>query len=235
MLPLLIALAAPADAAEILVRDAPHAQVWVDGAPAVRAGGVQVAPELAGGRHVVELRGPDRRLIAWTEVALPADARLTLSARDRALVTVKLETMALPVRLDPYPHGADLTTTVSYGYGYGVNPYPVRPAHHVPAPVVDCGPPMMSPGAFTALVRAIDDEPFSSDRLDLVRAIPGRYAITIHQLGQLLDTLTFSSEKIDAARMLRGSVVDPENAWRLNDHLTFSSEKREIQAMFREA
>lgn len=101
-----------------------------------------------------------------------------------------------------------------------------------PPPLQETGPSPMADAAFASFLKGAQAETFSSTRIDLVKSVARGNWFTIDQVGRVMDTLTHSSDKLDAARILAPRTLDPENAWHLNEHLTHSSDKEAVQAMF---
>lgn len=108
----------------------------------------------------------------------------------------------------------------------------IRPPHPPPPPVI-YGPRPMEAERFAMLISAVDHEPFSDDKLDIIQSAARNELFTIAQLGRLMDELAFSSDRVEAARLLRPRIIDPENAWMLSEHLVFSSDKEAVQRLFR--
>jgi len=96
-----------------------------------------------------------------------------------------------------------------------------------PAPVA------ISSSDLSSLLRRIDAESFSDDKLDLISNAARYHHFECHQVTQVLSALTFSEDQVEAARRLQPKVIDPQNAYMLNDALKFSSDKQEVQALFR--
>ena len=108
----------------------------------------------------------------------------------------------------------------------------IRPPH-APRPPVVIAPQPMESTRFSSLLYAVQREPFSDDQLDVIRSAARHELFTIAQLGRLMDELAFSSDRVEAAQILRPRILDPENAWMLNEHLVFSSDKQAVQRLFR--
>lgn len=109
---------------------------------------------------------------------------------------------------------------------------PVTPVKIVPVKVVPVGPRPMDAGAFSALVRSVDDATFSSDKIKQVQIAAGSNHFTIAQVGALMDTCAHASDKVKIARILHARVVDKKNAFQLGNHLTFSSDKDKVLRLF---
>ncbi|MCB9796224.1 MAG: DUF4476 domain-containing protein [Alphaproteobacteria bacterium] len=244
-----LALSPAALAGDIVIDAPPMASVYVDGLAArVEADGrTRVSQWLAGGEHLVEVynRHGELRLRDWVDV--PLTARLSLSADRYGLYALDLAHIyAAPERGHGHHRGhGDAYRADGYSDGYdrdGAYRYtpepqvevivvePRRPDARPPRPAP--GPQIMPADRFNHLILAMNAEPFGDDKMALLLSASDDWVFTIDQVGRAMDAMTFSSEKVEVARMLRPRVVDPENAWALNAHLTFSSDKREVQAMF---
>ncbi|MBK7757768.1 MAG: DUF4476 domain-containing protein [Deltaproteobacteria bacterium] len=81
------------------------------------------------------------------------------------------------------------------------------------------------------MLKAVDDAPFSDDQLGLLKIAASGY-FTCAQVGALIDQISFSADKVEAVQILRPHIVDPENAYTLNEHLSFSDDRRKVMAMF---
>jgi hypothetical protein len=105
----------------------------------------------------------------------------------------------------------------------------VGPAPSLPLPPV--GPQPLDDQSFNNLVKAVDDAPFSDDQLGLLKIASSGY-FTCAQVGALIDQISFSADKVEAVQILRPHIVDPQNAYLLNEHLSFSDDRRKVMAMF---
>lgn len=180
--------------------------VWVDGRPvgAVTAG--FVAQGLTPGPH-------DVRIAQGSRTIFSGDLRIYPDLVRRCIPTVSgLDCVMVETLVAIAPPAAPPPATVP-------PPAPARAA--------------MADRDFTALVAAIEKESFSSNQVALVNTAAGSHWFTIDQVGQVMDALTHSSDKVAAAKLLRPRVLDPQNAWKLSEHLTFSSDKDAVQALFR--
>lgn len=104
-----------------------------------------------------------------------------------------------------------------------------------PRPPHRHGPPVFSvkQADFPSVLAAVQRESFSDARLDVVRLSTG--AFTIEQVGQLVDVLDHSSDKVKMVEVVRNRVVDPQNAFQLLSHFTFEGDKKRIGALFDQA
>lgn len=103
----------------------------------------------------------------------------------------------------------------------------------VGAAPVAAGPTAMDGSSFAALRTAVANESFSSDQVDLVRTAAANNWFSIGQVGLLMNEVSFASDKVAIAEVCAPKVVDPGNAYQLNDFLSFSSDKDKVQALFR--
>jgi hypothetical protein len=87
----------------------------------------------------------------------------------------------------------------------------------------------MEPGRFDALVVAVRREKFpDGQRRVLDTAMPGSW-FTVAQVGTLVDLFTFSRDKLEVVRRVRGRIVDPDQAFQLYDRFTFDADKNELR------
>lgn len=103
-----------------------------------------------------------------------------------------------------------------------------------PAPVVVAQPVAagMPPSDFAALLSAVQDEDFSSDKLGVIRsAVDGGAFFSCAQVGQLVDALDMSSDKVEVVQLTRGRLVDPNNGFTLLKRFTFSSDKEKVRSL----
>lgn len=99
--------------------------------------------------------------------------------------------------------------------------------------VVAAGPSPMTPGAFSALVKSVDQASFSSDKIALVQAAAAGNHFTVAQLGTLVDASTHSSDKLKTAEIVAPKIIDRQNAFQLGARFTFSSDKEKVLELFR--
>lgn len=90
----------------------------------------------------------------------------------------------------------------------------------------------MKRGSFAALVALLESSGFESDKLRVVETAAQRNHFTVKQVGQILDTLWFNSDRVTVVKKLADRIVDPENAMLLAKHFDFSSDKQKVAAIF---
>ncbi len=101
------------------------------------------------------------------------------------------------------------------------------------APAVAAGPSAMTSAQYASLKSAVAAESFSSDQVNLVKSAAAGNHFSIQQVGGLMDEVSFASDKVAIAEACASKVVDPQNAYQLNEHVDFSSDKDKVQALFR--
>lgn len=126
------------------------------------------------------------------------------------------------------------------------NPY-VRRHHHrpgdppeyqdpppppAPPPPVAAPAPMGGP-RFQALLNAVANEGFSSNKLDVIEQAAATGYFRVAQLKQLVQALSFSADKIRAVELVAPRLVDPQNAFTLYDAFSFSSDKDKARQILR--
>lgn len=115
------------------------------------------------------------------------------------------------------------TTTVVSSGGSGV-------AVAAPAPAASSA---MDERAFGTFLRQLDNASFSDEKLALIETTAANNWMSCDQLARILDTLDHGSDKVKAVGIVRNSIVDPQNAFVLNDKFSFSSDAQKAQAYFR--
>ena len=94
-----------------------------------------------------------------------------------------------------------------------------------PQPVVY---PIADP-ALQNLLTAIKKEPFSNDKLRVLQqAAPVNYFL-VAQLQQVLVRFDFPKDKLQAMRVLKPRILNPEQSFQLYSSFSFSSDKEELR------
>ncbi len=98
-------------------------------------------------------------------------------------------------------------------------------------PPAEEAPPVapMDPAAFENLVRQVEEESFSDDRLEILRTAALNNAFTVAQVARLMDLFDFGDDRVEVVRILYPRVVDPENAHELLSHVEFDDEKEAVR------
>lgn len=106
-----------------------------------------------------------------------------------------------------------------------------QPAVIVQEPV-RVAPAGMAAGDFAALLAAVHEEDFSSDKLGVIRqAVDGGAWFTCAQVGQLVDQLDMGDDKVQVVALTRSRLVDPANGFSLQKKFTFSSDKEKVRRL----
>ena len=83
---------------------------------------------------------------------------------------------------------------------------------------------------FAALLSLVEEQGFSSDKLGAISAaIDGGVWFTCAQVGQLVDLLSMSQDKVQVVALARGRLVDPNNGFSLLRRFSFSSDKERVR------
>ncbi len=101
------------------------------------------------------------------------------------------------------------------------------------APPPPAGPSCMPAADFDALLGAIDNESFSSEKLSVLSTAAPSAWFTIDQVGRLVDAFAHSSDKVEAVRLTRPHIIDRPNGFKLYEHFTFSSDKDAVKALLK--
>lgn len=91
----------------------------------------------------------------------------------------------------------------------------------------------MSSGDFAALLEAVNDAGFADDKLGVIATAAQSAQFTVSQVGQLIEAISMSSDKLKALQLLKGTIVDRQNNFRLLEKFTFSADKAKAQAMLK--
>lgn len=94
-----------------------------------------------------------------------------------------------------------------------------------PGPSIPLSRRVMSESEFIEFYNSLK-RGFSSDRLKKIREI----SLTSAQCKALVDIFSFTSEKIEAIKVMYPQVVDKRNYYMVIDKLTFSSEKDQVRS-----
>lgn len=85
---------------------------------------------------------------------------------------------------------------------------------------------------FAALLAAVEEEGFSSDKLGVIRqAVDGGAWFTCAQVGQLVDLLAMGDDKVQVVSLTRARLVDPNNGFTLTKKFSFSSDKEKVRRL----
>jgi len=183
--------------------------MWVDGKPVRYTSGSFVATSVSAGFHDVRVVRGSATLFAGQMRVYPGLVRRCVP-EGAELDCVHVESI---VSLPPKPVVVEKPVVVT-------PPPPARPSP-------------MSERDFTSFVSAVKAESFGSDQIGVIQSVVRANWFTVAQVGVVLDQLTHSSEKVEAATLLAPRVIDAENAYKLNEHLTFSSDKEAVRALFK--
>lgn len=86
----------------------------------------------------------------------------------------------------------------------------------------------MSMGDFAILVKDLDQEPFSDNRLSLLRIAASSHFFLVEQVEALLECFAFEDDRVEAVRILYPQILDDEKAFRLFNKFAFSTSKKEV-------
>lgn len=178
-------------------------------------------------------------VVIYADSMEPAGVGISLTMSDGT------ETVTMGVSADAFGAGVMIQDTsggsVAVQGGVTVTPRP-QPQHIVvdargPRPPTGAPVPPalvpMAPGPFAGLVASLRNATFTDDKDAILQTAVTRNLFTVAQVKELIATYDFDGSRVDAVRILRPSVVDPENAFLLADAFDFSSNAQEAQALFR--
>lgn len=98
------------------------------------------------------------------------------------------------------------------------------------APAARAAAPAAAPACdFPGLVSAVKGETFSDAKLNVISTADCRFSV--EQVGQLVDSVDMSSDKVRVVELLRARLTDPGNAFKLYAHFTFEGDKKKVKAL----
>ena len=92
--------------------------------------------------------------------------------------------------------------------------------------VLSCEP---SPQQLSQMNSSIKNQNFPREKLDLARTLVKDYCFSVEQIKGLMNQFTFSSDKLELAKITYNNCTDPESYYLLIDVMTFPSEKEELR------
>ena len=125
-------------------------------------------------------------------------------------------------------YGIDVFQAILY---FDKNSVPTMPVEENP-PIIDeggvyCDLPMSETNFATGL-QSIKNKISGSEKLDVAKQIANSNCLLSAQVKQILESLTFESEKLEFAKFAYTHTFDPENYFVVNDVFNFSSSTREL-------
>lgn len=101
-----------------------------------------------------------------------------------------------------------------------------------PGPGPMDGPRPMFDRRFEGLLGAINAESFSQGKIRVIEDAAREHYFVIAQLRRVIESLTFSPDKIRAVEIMAPRVLDRQNAYTLYSVFSFESEKQQARAIF---
>jgi hypothetical protein len=87
----------------------------------------------------------------------------------------------------------------------------------------------MSESDFNMLMNKVKAESFSEDQLRVIRTATKNANYNVAQIVRMIDTMTYSDDKIEALRIMYPKVVDPKNNYQILDAMTYSADKEKAE------
>lgn len=102
-----------------------------------------------------------------------------------------------------------------------------------PVPVAQPVAAGMPDADFQALVAAVNDASFGSEKLGVVETAAESHVFTIEQVGTLVGLMSMSSEQVGVVERLKNKIVDRQNSFKLLERFTFSSDKEKVRKLLK--
>lgn len=103
---------------------------------------------------------------------------------------------------------------------------PVDPATTV------VSPPGMEEGLFTVLVASVEGAPYARDKVGVLSSAAERHLFTCAQVVRLLAVIPYNEDKVEGVEALRAAIIDPQNAFLIEEALPFAEHKQAVRALF---
>lgn len=91
----------------------------------------------------------------------------------------------------------------------------------------------MSAADFEALLAAVNDASFGSEKLGVIDTAAQSHRFTVEQVGRLVDAVSMSDDKVGVVERTRKKLVDGQNGFKLLEHFTFSSDKEKVRKLLK--
>jgi len=124
-----------------------------------------------------------------------------------------------------------------YGYTYPINHGPQVTIYHTQVPPVNYGhntnyyaPTPMGNAAFQGLMATIDQQNFSSNKMNVFNQAANANYFTSNQVAQLVSLFRYSNDRVKVAKIAYLKTVDPQNYFVVNNQFQYSSSVRELTA-----
>lgn len=187
---------------------------------ALRLGGVPVEHQPALGAFVATDLGA-----AMTEVVVELEGRPALTA---------------PFRLEAGRHVACTILASAEGYEYGCVAGGAALTAADLAAVglrgVEVGQPVaaiaIDEGALLDLLAGLRGAPWTAEKLERVRFSASKHHFTCDQVVRILGVMSYNDDKLNALRVLRPAILDPQNALRIENSFSFAEHRAQVRALF---
>ena len=91
----------------------------------------------------------------------------------------------------------------------------------------------MAKPRFEAMLRALNNEGFSQNKLEVLEQAAATGYFRVAQLEQIVKILSFSADKVRAVEVVAPHLTDPQNAFSLYDDFCFTSVKDKVRKILR--
>lgn len=92
--------------------------------------------------------------------------------------------------------------------------------------------PAMEEGLFTVLIASVEGAPYARDKVGVLRSAAERHLFTCAQVVRLLAAIPYNEDKVEGVRALRAAILDPQNAFLIEEALPFAAHKEAVRALF---
>lgn len=217
LLGLCVSTIASAQTGSNVIRDPRQVLIWADSAS---RGGEVLRKELEALQVEVD---------ALRSLAVDVDSRSIRKRLVRRADNLADQIRSIRQRLDQTLPPAAFAQVDWQGWQVVV-PVPTAPVI-VPEPILEEDVNAMPPRDFRELLNAVEGESFDKTKITLLQTAATDQFFSTDQVAQVLETFSFDSNKLDAARVLVPRLVDYDRAFRLLSSMSFDSGKEDMRAL----
>ncbi|RKH54844.1 DUF4476 domain-containing protein, partial [Corallococcus aberystwythensis] len=112
---------------------------------------------------------------------------------------------------------------------YGTGLPPPGPQHPMPPP-----PPVVRPIAdaqFRSITQAMVRESFPREKLRILSQVAPNENFLVSHIMTVLGQFSFSNDKLEVVRLMRPTLLDPQNGYQLYQAFPFSNDKEKLQSI----
>lgn len=91
---------------------------------------------------------------------------------------------------------------------------------------------IMDETQFVALIETVEGTPYAREKVGVIRSATERHRFSCAQVARLVQTLPFNEDKVAAVRAVRPVILDPENAFQIEEAFEFAEHRSQVRELF---